>query len=886
MAYINKDVSTMAMPSGMNRMGQFPLDMSSVFYTEAELRTYATSSAIAYVGQIISLVDATNNKVTVYSIQDTAGNLKEVGTVPLGDGSTIEVSAAGVVSLLGAATAEAGKLPMLEMVKVVDAEGEPVMDEETGLQKEEKRLVWKSLEQIGAGDGNDNTTYAFSWSADTQKLTIVPSFNGVAEAGQEIDLSAFINATELATELAPYAKSADVVASSAFETFKTENTEAIAAAKSGAEKTASDALAAARTEITKEIDDAGKVLQANIDKKVDIETYNTDKKALEDEDDAIRAIAEGVRDAFNTFMTSEDIDETVNTLKEVQAEIAKMTDATELELALASKADKTYAEGLEDRIEVLEGKPFDTYATKSEVEAVDGKFANYTTTATLETLLAGKQDNLTAGTDYATPAQVETAKGEAIEAAASDATSKANTAKSEAIADAAGKYYGKGETYTKSEIDELLEGIQGGASESAASVNTKLEAYKKVVNAEVWGDEAGTGVDGNSRIDILDQKVKALEDVGSQANVIESVVGATDNRLSVSTSGKTVTIDDANLRSDIAAAKKAGDDAAAAASTAQTAANNAQNAADVADGKAVKNAEDIKALQEADTTANGKIQALETTVNNEVSGVAANYAAVVKNAGDITALSATVGTHTTDIADLKTAISNNGTAITNLQTAVANVYTKTEADGKFVAQESGKSLISTTEIERLATLKNYDDTAVKALIQGNTDAITEITKEGGAIATAVAAEAAIARAAEKKNADDIVAINALLNTVSDEDGINTLKELATWVEEHGSEASEMAEAISDNAEAIAAINNAETGILALAKAHSDANLATAKKYTDDSIAALLVKNVDNKTLQLDENGVASVKAVSTDLLVQGDSELVLSAGNATGYTTV
>ena len=54
MAYINKNVSTMAMPSGMNRMGQFPLDMSSVFYSESELKAYATSGAIAYVGQIIS----------------------------------------------------------------------------------------------------------------------------------------------------------------------------------------------------------------------------------------------------------------------------------------------------------------------------------------------------------------------------------------------------------------------------------------------------------------------------------------------------------------------------------------------------------------------------------------------------------------------------------------------------------------------------------------------------------------------------------------------------------------------------------------------------------------------------------------------------------------
>jgi hypothetical protein len=78
MAYINKNVSTMAMPSGMNRMGQFPLDMSSVYYDLESLRAYATSGAVAYVGQILSLVDETNNTVALYAIKNTAGDLVEI----------------------------------------------------------------------------------------------------------------------------------------------------------------------------------------------------------------------------------------------------------------------------------------------------------------------------------------------------------------------------------------------------------------------------------------------------------------------------------------------------------------------------------------------------------------------------------------------------------------------------------------------------------------------------------------------------------------------------------------------------------------------------------------------------------------------------------------
>ena len=341
--------------------------------------------------------------------------------------------------------------------------------------------------------------------------------------------------------------------------------------------------------------------------------------------------------------------------------------------------------------------------------------------------------------------------------------------------------------------------------------------------------------------------------------------------------------DDKTYDSRINAAQSKAEEGVTKAGTAQAAAEAAQNKADVADGKADKNAEDIKALQEADVTLGGKITALETTVNNETSGVAANYAAITKNAGDISALSATVGTHTTDIAGLKTSTANNGTAITNLQTAVSNVYTKTEADGKFVVQESGKSLISTTEIERLAGINNYDDSAIRALI-------TNITKEGGAIATAVAAEAAIARAAEKANADEIARVNGVLVAAleNDAEGLDSIKELADWINTHGAAAADMSKAITANAEAIAAIYTPAEGETA-ASGVLVTEIANAKTYADNSIAAALasykVKDVDNTTLQL-ENGVASVKAVSTDLLVQGENELILSAGNATGYITV
>ena len=103
MAYKHRLDLTMGMPKGMNRMDQFPLDMSSVYYDYDAMVTYATTSAIAYVGQPLSLVDEINKVVTLYTIQDTEGTLKKVGTSPVGDESTIIVAEDGTVSLYGIA---------------------------------------------------------------------------------------------------------------------------------------------------------------------------------------------------------------------------------------------------------------------------------------------------------------------------------------------------------------------------------------------------------------------------------------------------------------------------------------------------------------------------------------------------------------------------------------------------------------------------------------------------------------------------------------------------------------------------------------------------------------------------------------------------------------
>lgn len=95
--------STMSMPKAMNRTNPAPLDASAVWTSLEDLKNYAQTNAVAYVGQILSLVEydaetAEISKVKAYIIKDKAGNVEEVGSATLGDNKSIELNN-GVLSV-------------------------------------------------------------------------------------------------------------------------------------------------------------------------------------------------------------------------------------------------------------------------------------------------------------------------------------------------------------------------------------------------------------------------------------------------------------------------------------------------------------------------------------------------------------------------------------------------------------------------------------------------------------------------------------------------------------------------------------------------------------------------------------------------------------------
>lgn len=90
----------MSFGKSFSRLNGQPLDKSEIWYDDLQaLKDYALTDA-AYVGQKVVYVDTTNNKVYHYGIE-LDGNLKEIGTSPIGDEDTVVVAEDGTVSLAG-----------------------------------------------------------------------------------------------------------------------------------------------------------------------------------------------------------------------------------------------------------------------------------------------------------------------------------------------------------------------------------------------------------------------------------------------------------------------------------------------------------------------------------------------------------------------------------------------------------------------------------------------------------------------------------------------------------------------------------------------------------------------------------------------------------------
>ena len=313
-----------------------------------------------------------------------------------------------------------------------------------------------------------------------------------------------------------------------------------------------------------------------------------------------------------------------------------------------------------------------------------------------------------------------------------------------------------------------------------------------------------------------------------------------------------------------------------------------------------------EAITAAGAAADTKVAAAKTAILGEE-----GYKQTVKSAYELASQKTTMAEVENKGYAVKTevdeAIKDAKSAGTTALAAVAALDTKVGAvtEGKTVVQ-----MIS--EAQSAAT---YNDAAVKADIKKNTDAIGVLNGSGtGSV---------------KKIVDD--AINKFSTDISDDNVVNSYKELIDWVATHGSEAATMASAITalqaivdgigdegEKATVIAYVNDAiaalnigdyakstdvenayvkKNGTDRLMTADEGTKLSgiaknaqvnkiesvkvngTAQTIAADKSVDITVPIADDSSTKIVENKI-SIKAVSTDLLTQGVDVLILNGGTA------
>lgn len=434
-------------------------------------------------------------------------------------------------------------------------------------------------------------------------------------------------------------------------------------------------------------------------------------------------------------------------------------------------------------------------------------------------------------------------------------------------------------------------GYEAGVNNAAtvSTVNAAKTALIGDTNAEA------TTTDGNTIADVrryVDAKTKVLASDAKLAELSNKVTVNTNNIKSIQDS----LADGGSVSNAIAEAKKAGTDAAKAVSDLENGKVKANT-----DAIAAINNTETGILKQAQTYADGKDTAIAAAkkAGDDAAAALETFKSDVTDAGavitsNLNNIKNKIGAIPNDktvaqaIEDAKTAATYDDTALAGRVTAIEEDYLKS-------ADKTALETAINTEKGRLDTFLNaaeVGDAAVDTLkeiqtyISTHGEAADEMVKNIAANKAAIEAEATTARAAEKKNADAITKLNgaadvegSVSNKIASE--IAGLQLENTYVKKNGTDRLFTA---AEGTKLAGIAEGAQVNVIESIKLNGtalsiDAKAVNIPLVTADT-AGIVISSADENTISY-ANGIGTVNSLNVNKLAQTEGDvLIIDGGKA------
>ena len=877
MATILKDAAYMALPMNIKRGNPIPLDTTAVWYDKTELETYAKSGATAYVGQVLTLI--AGGKAEAYMISNEAGTLVKLAqTTASGDLATDvsnlqtkvddltekvgaakegETPASGLFALIDEVKALAeGKVASVTAsdnsiivagdataptvaVKVSAAEGNALSLADDGLKveiPEVKVPVYSLVKDEAAADG-DIATYHLTKDGKNEGVAInVPKDlvvssgsvkelkdgalpEGVTVAGTYIELvlansdkPIYINVGSLIEYVTGGSGESDAI-----QINVSSDTHKVTASVKAGSLTKTMLASDVQGALDKADSAVQTVVTGEANGTIKVDNIEVAVAGLQDAAfatvESINATAQGYVNTAKTALegTATDTDESVTIAgakkyADKVAEAASTNASTALTTEIGKLKNDDAAVANQFVTAVKEANGIVTVERKALVAADIPELAQSKISG-LDTALAGKQNNLTFDGDYeagvnnaATVSTVTSAKTALIGDTSADAT----TTDGNTIADV--RRYVDAKTKNIAS-DKALEDLttrvttaEGEIDDLQAAIGANGSVTKAIADAKKAGTDAATAVTTLESGKVKDNADAIAAINNAETGILKQAKDYADGKDTA-----------------IAAAKKAGTDAAAAVTALEK-------------GQVATNKTDI-------ATINGKLGTIpvDKTIADMISDAqtAATY--------DDKEVRGLIKDNKDAIDVLNGGDTIEGSVAKNIKDAINTFATQISEDGKV---NTFKELVD------YVAAHGSEYTAAIADIAANKSAIDTLNGTGaGSVSKAV---------------------NDAIDGLSIDDYAKSADVESTYVKKNGTD---RLMTVAEGTKLAGVAEGAQVNVIESVKVNGVAQTVTEKAVD------IAVPVADGTSIALTENKL-SVKAVSTDLLTQGTLELILDGGHA------